>query len=286
MQYFNLHTHSFYSDGSDDPHAYVKEAIRQNFDLIGFTEHSPLPFKNNFSILEEQLTDYRNHIINLKEQYKDEIEVLLSMEFDYIPGISHCFIGMINKLELDYHIGSVHLVKNDDHENLWFIDGPKRESYDKGLEKIFNNDIRKAVEAYFHQLIMMIEFEKPDIIGHMDKIKMHNQDRYFSEDETWYQALLDKTLRLIADAGIILEVNTRGIYKKRCNALFPSPEVLKKSLKMDIPITLTSDAHQPAEISQYFPESLKILHDIGYKKLSIYKNNAWQSRKISSLIDK
>jgi len=284
MNIFNLHTHSIYSDGTHEPRAYINQAIKQDFSSIGFSEHSPLPFKNNFSILESQLNDYCKHIQLLKNEFEGKLNIYLSMEFDYIPKISENFKPLSDQYNFDYIIGSVHLVANEGKDGLWFIDGPKVETYDKGLETIFKGNIKKAVEAYFYQMCLMIEEEKPDIVGHLDKIKMHNNGRYFSENEGWYKELITKTLKLIADAGIIMEVNTRGIYKKRCNSLFPDENILRESLEMNIPVTVTTDAHRPEEIAFHYLEALQLLQKTGYHEIMGFDGKDWRSVAISDLI--
>ncbi len=115
----------------------------------------------------------------LDEKYKDKINILLSMEIDYIPGITRAFAEFSKAGNLDYTIGGVHLVRNKEIEKLWFIDGSKQETYDDGLQKLFNGHIRKGVEAYYSQIHEMVATQKPDIIAHLDKIKMHNKNRYF-----------------------------------------------------------------------------------------------------------
>ena len=53
--------------------------------------------------------------------------------------------------------------------------------------------------------------------------------RYFSEDEEWYEDLVWKTLKNIAsETNCIVEVNTRGLYKKRAETFFPSPRILEQ----------------------------------------------------------
>ena len=283
MQLYNLHTHTTFSDGKAKARDFVMESIRQRFFSLGFSEHSPLPFENNFSIPEKDMGDYCLEIHGLREEFKNSLEIFCALEFDYIPGISKPFYVYMDEYRLDYSIGSVHLVANEENDKLWFIDGPKVETYDKGLYSIFNGNIMKAVESYFHQICMMIEEEKPDVIGHLDKIKMHNQSRYFSEDEEWYRNLITKTLNLIADGGLIMEVNTRGIYKKRCDSLFPGIRVLAEALQKGIPITLTSDAHEPEEISSYFPEALQILYTMGFRKLKAFGKQGWYDVEIGDL---
>jgi histidinol-phosphatase (PHP family) len=80
------------------------------------------------------------------------------------------FMSFKEDCGLDYTIGSVHLVRNANDDRLWFIDGSKVESYDDGLKNIFQGDVRLAVTSYYEQLKRMILSQKPDIIGHFDKI--------------------------------------------------------------------------------------------------------------------
>lgn len=288
---FNLHTHTRFSDGSDDPEKYVEEAIRQGFSVLGFSDHSPVPFENTFAIREGKIQEYvaavsgirsRKSVISAELRHPASLLILLGLEIDYIPGITQP-IGCYRKnFTFDYFIGSVHFVKNGNSNELWFIDGPNVEIYDRGLKEIFGGDIRKAVTAYYRQLNEMIVNEKPDIIGHLDKIKMYNRERYFSESEEWYVALVHETLDLAGKSGCVIEVNTRGIYKKRSGTLFPGPEILKKVKSLEIPITLSSDAHKPYELSLYFPEAKKILIDLGFKNLFLKKKYGWEEVPLQS----
>ena len=50
MQQFNLHTHSIFSDGKSTPEEVVVEAINQGMKVLGFSDHSPVPFENSFAI--------------------------------------------------------------------------------------------------------------------------------------------------------------------------------------------------------------------------------------------
>ena len=272
----NLHTHSHYSDGSSPPEDYIGEAIKQGFRSIGFSDHSPLPFQNTFAIKEERAGDYCDAILKLKNRYKGRIDVMLGMEIDFIPGVANTPSWFRQHYPLDFIIGSVHLVKNPGVEKLWFIDGPYRESYDAGLTEVFGGDIREGVTAYFRQLQEMISVYKPDVVGHMDKIKMHNRDRFFREDEPWYRKLAEETLSLMPDAGCRMEVNTRGIYKKRSETTFPGPWILQKALEMGIPVTITSDAHKPEELSLHLADTAARLKQSGFRSHWIFTANGWR----------
>ena len=204
------------------------------------------------------------------------INILLALEFDYIPGVTLPINHYHKKHPFDYFIGSVHLVKKEGSEKLWFIDGPDITIYDNGLKEIFSGDARKAVTAYYRQVQEMIVTQKPDIVGHLDKIKMYNLERFFSEEDSWYMKLVEETLDLAAAAGCVIEVNTRGIYKKRSETLFPGPEVLKKIRLLNIPVTITSDAHKPHELSLCFEETRKALMDLGFESTWLKTAESWK----------
>lgn len=274
---FNHHNHSHYCDGSLPPEEYIKEAIRQGFHTLGFSSHAPVPFDNKFAIRDDKsLLAYANEIRHLKEKYKHQLRIFLSLEIDFIPGITRNFKVLKNTAGLDYTIGGVHLVKSPIRRGLWFIDGPKSEIYNDGLQRLFDGDIRLAVTTYWQQMREMINTQHPDIIAHADKIKMHNKNRYFNEDEKWYQDQADQTLEVISHSHSIVEVNTRGLYKGRSEELFPGTNMLKKIYELGIPITLNSDAHKPDELSGYFDEAKMILKEIGFSYLKLFNGKDWE----------
>jgi histidinol-phosphatase (PHP family) len=287
----NLHTHTRYSDGSDDPEKYIETARLQGLTSLGFSDHSPLPFKNTFALREEETGLYCENILNIRKTFQRSIgstekgkwqhangnmQIFLGMEADYIPGVGHSFAWFLENYPLDYLIGSVHLVRNGSPDDLWFIDGPDPATYDGGLNLCFGGDIRKGVAAYYRQINEMVTGNKMDILGHFDKIKMHNRGRFFSETDPWYVALVDETLDMVRQTGVIVEVNTRGIYKKRSDSLFPGPVILKKIHALHIPVIISSDAHKPAEISMLFNETADLLSGIGFRELMNLTPAGWE----------
>lgn len=269
MMRYNYHTHSHYDDGKEELEDFVREAIRLGFDALGFSGHSPLPLNNEWSIPAEKLPAYIAEAKQLKEKYASDIRLYLGLEIDYIPGISENFSDLINGIPLDYCIGSVHLVKHPESGKIWFIDGPA-EGYYKGIDELFNGNAREAVTAFYKQSIRMVETQPLNIIGHLDKVKMHNREGLFDTNESWYQELIDQLLDAIAARQVIVELNTRGVYTGKSEEYFPSELILNKCLQRRIPVMVNTDAHHPAQLDKHFREGTELLKRIGYEASLIH----------------
>lgn len=267
----NFHTHSHYCDGKGALKDYLEAAKKAGVESIGFSSHAPLTFPCQWCMREEKLPLYLREIETLRSSYKG-IEIYKGLEIDFVPGIvsPRDFTG-----RLDYTIGSIHFV--DAYEGKrWEIDNTL-ETFEWGLEKIFRNDIRAAVTRCYALTRQMIADAPPHVLGHLDKIKMHSTDgRFFDESEPWYREEVDQTLKAVKRANVIVEVNTRGLYKKKSPNPYPSPWILERLHAAHIPITLSSDAHHPEELIREFEHTALQLRDIGFRKLSILRNGIWK----------
>jgi len=279
MDYFSFHTHSSFCDGKLSPEDYVLRAIQLGIHSLGFSSHAPMLLDYVWAMNKSNLESYLYEISRLKEKYRNKINIYQSLEIDYIPGISKSFKDWKSDCQLDYTIGSVHLVKAISERDFWFLDGPES-NYSRGILELFNGDVKKAVTSYYHQIIDMVQIEKPDVIGHVDKVKMNNKGQFFSENDVWYVDLLNETLRTIEKSNSIVEVNTRGLYKKKSKELFPDSYFLEECFRRNIPVTISSDAHHPDELIAEFDFTRAKLKSIGFEKVSVFENGGWKDVKI------
>jgi histidinol-phosphatase (PHP family) len=267
----NYHSHNLYCDGKSPLAEYIDEARVAGVASMGFSSHAPVSFPCKWCMDKQKLPSYLREIDELKAHVKG-LEIYKGLEVDFIPGVisSRDFVTM-----LDYTIGSIHFV--DSYEDTpWEIDNTL-EVFKTGLAKIFQNNIRAAISRYYELTRQMITTAPPHIVGHLDKIKMHNlQEALFDESESWYKEEIDKTLQIIRRANVIVEVNTRGLYKKKTTNTYPSPWVLERIYEAHIPITLSSDAHHRSELVREFEPTAAQLRDIGFKKLSVLNNGIWK----------
>lgn len=275
MAWVNYHSHSVFSDGIDEPGAFVNEALKQNMSALGFSSHAPIPVNPKWTMKHENLESYVLEIKKLAEEYSDKIQVYCGLEVDFIEPMHNEIMNFINKVKLDYIIGSIHYLGFFPDGESWNIDGSIQE-FDKGYNEIIKADSAMLVSSFYENTRKMISVMKPDVVGHIDKIKLHNNDNsYFDESDKHYVNEILKTLELIKKNNTVVEVNTRGLYRHKNNQLYPSPWILNEIHKMDIPVTISSDCHKHSEITMGFDEAVRILEDIGFKSIRVLYNNKW-----------
>jgi len=275
LMYYNLHSHTNFCDGTHNPSEYVEAAIRSGLKTYGYSSHAPVPFDSAWNMKEKDLTKYLSVINSIKTKYNGQIEIYCGLEADYIPdAVLPSNLKAI--YDLDYVIGSIHFIVPLGDCPLFEADGPLK-TFQEGVNNCYNGDYPKAVKRYFELTRKMIEESCPDIVGHLDKIKKHNKTaELFSESDPWYQDEIRQTLDVIENKKVIVEVNTRGLYKNLVSDTYPSAWILEEMFKRDIEITLSSDAHHPKEITGCFEFAIRQLKSVGYRFQQTIVNGSWQ----------
>jgi histidinol-phosphatase (PHP family) len=277
----NYHTHSRYCDGVGEIEEYVQAAIAAGFDSYGVSCHAPVPIYSEgpYMMLRRDLPTYCNEVGRLRRKYRDQIDLLLGLELDYAPGLEAYYEQRIRVFGFDYFVGSVHYVGTDDVGVPWCID-ETADRFAEGLGRRYNGDVRPAIEEYFALQRQMVGTPGVAIVGHMDKIKMWNSgEQYFRETDDWYVAAIDETLRAFKAGGLIVELNTRGIYKLHA-APYPSPWVMARCRDLGIPVMVNADTHAPSEVNTGYAEAAAILRDAGITNVMAWDGDAFSSRPV------
>lgn len=270
----NYHTHCQYCDGIKTPEDYVVEAIRQGFKALGFSSHSPVPFLSEWNMKHANYHNYIKDIKALKKKYADDIEIYLGLEIDHIKDTWG--VNSFKNYKLDFTIGGVHYLKSFRNRDNFEVDYTV-EQFTRGLNELYGGEIKSLVSHYYYLINDMVQKNPPDIIAHFDLIKKFNKNnRFFDEEEKWYQNLVNESLDLIKSTDCKVEINTKGKLAKDPSSIYPSRFVLKKCLRSGIPVVINSDAHKPEDISFYFREAAELMRQIGFIERFIFYKNQWQ----------
>lgn len=277
MQLSNYHSHCTFCDGRSTPEDFVKFAISHGFRAYGFSSHSPLPFETFWNMSKDDMPEYLAEISRLKEKYADRLEIYTSLEIDYLDETYNPSITYFQELPLDYRIGSIHFLPLSEHlseDNMVCIDGASAD-YKAALDRYFDGDIRKLVTRYFDSTLKMIQAGGIDIVGHIDKIYMNGHKcEGFSFDADWYQKPFRATLDLIAEKGLMVEINTKNLIKKQ--QTFPRKEYLGLLKEMNIPVMVNSDCHYPDLVNDGRKEAFNILKELGFKTTRELVKGKWE----------
>ena len=273
MPWTNYHSHTNFSDGSHLPEFYAAAAAQAGMPAYGFSCHAPVAFPHDWTIRPDQLRNYLAEIDRIKLEFRGQIEILKSLEIDFLPGSPMCWASTRKPWELDYIIGSVHFVDTFADGTPWNID-TSQSLFDRGLNEIFGGDIRRAAERFFELSCIMVGDMRPDIIGHLDKIKMFCMAG-IDQSQPWYRQQIGQLLSVMKQHGTIMEINTRGYYKGKIDEMYPSQWVMREAFLRGIPVTICSDCHHPSELTLGYEAAAQQLAAAGYRTVSVLENGAW-----------
>jgi histidinol-phosphatase (PHP family) len=275
MSWTNYHGHCHYCDGNGAPVDYIVAAISKGMPSLGFSSHAPVPFESFWNMPQHRLNDYVIEIKQLKAQFAEQVDVLLSLEIDYVEDVMGPSDAHYASLGLDYTIGSVHFMGEFGNGERWAIDG-SFESFQRGLDDIYQGNIKRLVCEFFEKQRNMLVAHRPTIIGHFDKIKMHNAVKpLFDENAPWYRNEVRHLLEVASRCGTIIEINTKSL--SRNGMLFPDASCFSWLRELKLPIVLNSDAHYPNHLDAGFAVVAQQLLDNGIVELMLLKNNVWNA---------
>ena len=257
IDYHTHHVRCGHAEGQLEE--YVKQGIAIGLDQLGLSDHMPLlhvdpaTYYSGMAMPMEELPRYFEECLHLKEKYKDEIDIRIGLEGDYIEGHEEQIEAIVNGYPWDYVIGSVHFLGE------WDISDSRQQHGWEGKRII------DVYSTYYDAVIKATKTGFYDYIGHIDVIK-----RFGHKPEEDVQQLERAAIDAVHAAGMAIELNASGL-RMPCAEMFPSRRVLTYCYQQGVPLTLGSDAHQPARLSQYLDQAEELLREIGFTQLATFQ---------------
>jgi len=252
------HMHSSFSGDAEFPvEEMVEESIKRGLKTITFTDHLDLDYAEEPGLFDLDLANYVPKILQIKESYQKDIEILLGLELGLQPHLAEIHQEIVSSYPWDYVIGSSHVVKGvDPYYPAYFEDRSEDEGYRLYFESILEN-----IHA----------FKNFDAYGHLDYIVRYGptKDKFYSYEK--FADIIDVILKAMIVEGIALEVNAGAF---RNDMLHPNPteDIIKKYLELGGKnITLGADAHRPIHIALEYEKLEGILKECGVKELTIFR---------------
>ena len=255
----DLHNHTpLCNHATGTPREYVLKAISEGIDIFGFSDHNPMDFDKKYRMSFEQMAQYEQEILNLKEEFKEQIDIRLAYEVDYLPEYIDSRVLNAN---VDYLIGSVHFI------DKWGFDNPEF------IGEYKNRDLDKLWQDYFDAIEAMAKSGYFNIVGHIDLIKVFN-----FKPKKEIKIIAKEAIKAIKKSGMAVEINTAG-FRKPVKEAYPSREILEMCYENSIPITFGSDAHKIEQIGFAYAQAVDLAKDVGYSSCVSYISKEKQLHK-------
>lgn len=223
----NYHTHTWRCNhASGTEREYVERAIESGMEILGFSDHTPYPFPEGYisgmRMRVDQLEDYVKTVLDLKEEYKKEIEIHLGLEVEYFPDYFGRLQQLVANYPIEYFLLAQHSVGN---EFDGFYSG--RETEDPEILKHYCAQTAEAMETgYF------------TYFAHPDLIHFTGADRIYEEE-------MRKLCRKAKACKIPLEINFLGLYESRN---YPDERFWKIAGEEGCRVIFGADAHAPEAV--------------------------------------
>lgn len=235
QQKFNFHSHTSrcgHAGGSDE--AYVQEAIKNGYEVMGFSDHAP--YINGYDPHErmkvEELDEYIQSIEYLQQKYQGQIEIFKGLEVEWIPERAEELKAY--RQQFDYLILGEH-------------------TYTLDVENYFYDHVSdEDVLLYASMVEDACDAQIVDIIAHPD-LFMYGKEVFSKACEEASHRIVQAAMR----NHILLEVNLNGLkYGKvqkgeECRYLYPYRKFWEIVAQYDVGVVYGLDAHAPSKYGDF-----------------------------------
>lgn len=246
---YDFHMHSRVSfDGHDTGLALARAAVNAGLEEICFTDHIDY---DPFGTMGNMAFDTAQYNAEYNDLEVPGLKIRRGMEFGMTRDNVDQFQKDLQRREFDFVLGSIHFVDGLDVYFQPFWEG---------------KTVWQAEHRCLEETLACVKLHDDfDVLAHLTyigKTLAHPAPRPVPYGE--HREILDEILRILADKGKGLELNTSGL--DRCGGFLPTADYFQRFKELGGQIvTVGSDAHRTNRVGQYSREACALLKDIfGY----------------------
>jgi len=239
----NYHTHSFrcrHAQGTE--REYIETAISRGLKVLGFADHAPQIFPGDyystFRMCPEQTEDYVTTLLDLREEYKKDIDILIGFETEYYPELFDKLLEHLKPYPIDYMILGQHFIDNE---------------YDTRIHSGIPREDEMLIERYVNNVTDGLATGKFSYIAHPDLFRYSGDDSIY---EKHYRRLCECAKKL----DIPLEINFLGLNENRH---YPCDKFFRIAADVGNSFIFGCDAHSPDAVM--LPSDLDKAHAFAAK---------------------
>lgn len=224
---------------------YVLAALNKGLRKITFLEHMEegISAPSATWLSDEDFDRYFAEGHRLQDTYGDRLKIGLGVECGFNEEHVDLLLQRLSEREWDEIGISCHFLKipqDDLHLNLF----SRKEI---NVRRSLQSDCDKLLERYIRALTLAAAVLPGTMLCHLDGALRFVPSAQFEQVNP---ALVRGLLSTIKEKNMSLEVNTSGFAIR--GEPFPRKEILTLAVQLGIPLVLSSDAHRPQDVGNYF----------------------------------
>lgn len=226
----NYHTHTYrcqHADGCDEE--YVKKAITEGLDILGFSDHGPyyaVP-DSSYKMKYSEIPEYFASVLSLREKYADKIEIPLGFEIEYYKDDFLDTLRAYREYPPEYLILGQHFV------------GRCESRGELGVRSPSPTDDEAILRKYADEIIAGMETENFSILAHPDIINFVGSPKVYERE-------MRRVIRAARETGTYIEYNLLGMSEKRS---YPTELFWTLAADEKMEAVIGCDAHSPSRVA-------------------------------------
>ena len=231
----NYHTHTprcGHARGSE--REYIEQAIAHGFSELGFSDHAPMPFPKSvpadnlchllsMRVQMEQTEEYVNTLLDLRREYKNDIDIHIGFETEHFDCCFDEFIEYISQYPIDYLILGQHF-SDPMSDSMMYVGNRK--------------NAPELLSSYVDTAIKAISSGKITYVAHPDLPAV-------CHDLALYQSEMTRLIECANSHHVPLEINFLGLRELRN---YPSIQFWQLAAGIGCDVIFGSDAHRPEDV--------------------------------------
>ncbi|MDE1171893.1 MAG: PHP domain-containing protein [Verrucomicrobium sp.] len=198
-------------------------------------------------------------VLDLVRQANPDVALRAGIELDNDPQTGAAGLAWVEKNwdRLDFVLGSAHYLAGKDR----MLDSADQ------TPQFAERPLEEICRDYIAQVEGMIARGHIDCLAHLDLVKIHG-----FRPEAPLLEFFDPLLQRIKKAGLAMEVNTAG-WRKPVGEQYPEIPLLRRAVELEIPITLSSDAHSHVQLAEDYHRLPAVLEAAGVREIALYEKH-------------
>ena len=264
----DLHVHTDNSfDGNHSATFFCEKAEVLDLRAIAFTDHCEVDQFKSDSEYEKRIFQAFFEVAKVRSAFKGKMIVLNGIELGQPAFDIETAEDIIARYDYDQIIGSVHNLRGG--EDFYF------------MENLSMDKAKDLLKQYFDEIIIMLEWGNFDVLAHLTyPLRYFYSKSNLEIDLSEFEEQIEKILKLTAEKGIALEINTAAL-RQPLNKLSPELDIIRKFKKMGGRyVAVGSDAHFAEHLAADIEKAYEVALEAGFECITFFQKRTPMLMKI------